>query len=187
MGLLSIIPHIFLAGPPKSSNIGQSELLNASDVLGELRIISDCKMSSFVKQSVNLQLAIWLFTSSVAGVARFTNPPGPDGALSLNIGEQYTIEWENAGNDYPEISLGLLAEAGDNVFWLLCKIMFTSIVFRIGANLNSECYELHISKLPMESHHPWERHHSCSRPYLQLRSREWDQLWRTSPQRSTPH
>ncbi|KUJ15682.1 uncharacterized protein LY89DRAFT_782963 [Mollisia scopiformis] len=80
-------------------------------------------MSSLVKQLLKLLSAIWLFSNTVAGVGRFTNPPGPDGALTLHIGQQYTIEWEYAENTYPELSLGLIAEANGNVFWLLSNEM----------------------------------------------------------------
>lgn len=77
-------------------------------------------MSSFIKQIFKTQLAICLFTSTVASIATFTSPSS-DSTLTLTVGEPYLIEWENAGSDYSELSLGLLADANGNDLWLLCK------------------------------------------------------------------
>ncbi|PMD17922.1 hypothetical protein NA56DRAFT_648347 [Hyaloscypha hepaticicola] len=75
-------------------------------------------MSSFIKQIFKTQLAICLFTSTVASIATFTSPSS-DSTLTLTVGEPYLIEWENAGSDYSELSLGLLADANGNDLWLL--------------------------------------------------------------------
>ncbi|TVY87218.1 hypothetical protein LAWI1_G004336, partial [Lachnellula willkommii] len=72
-----------------------------------------------VPQFLRFQLAILLlFSARVHSLARFTNPPGPDGALTLAIGDNYTIEWENAGSDYSSLSLGIMANANGNIYWL---------------------------------------------------------------------
>jgi hypothetical protein len=73
-----------------------------------------------MRHLLRLQLVLWPLYSVVSGLASFTNPPGPDAALHLSIGEKYNIEWENAGTSYSELSLGLWAAADGNIFWLIC-------------------------------------------------------------------
>jgi hypothetical protein len=87
---------------------------------------------SSMKQLVRFQFAVWLFSGTAFGLAAFTNPSGSDGSLTLTIWDQHIVEWQNAQFDYSELSLGVLAQADGNIFWLLCK---TLVWDKIGLRL----------------------------------------------------
>lgn len=72
---------------------------------------------------MRIQLASYLFSSTVLGNAVFTNPPGPVNSTTLTIGDTFIIEWSGSGaanEDYSELSLGIAAPNVQNIFWLLC-------------------------------------------------------------------
>ncbi|KAL3424334.1 hypothetical protein PVAG01_03615 [Phlyctema vagabunda] len=76
-------------------------------------------MSLFWKQCVYLQYAVWFLCSTAYGIATFTNPTGPDGSLSLTMGEQFLVVWQDADTDYSLLSLGVMASSDGNIFWLV--------------------------------------------------------------------
>jgi hypothetical protein len=39
--------------------------------------------------------------------------------LSLTLGDDFLIAWQDAGSDYSELSLGLRTVAAENIFWLV--------------------------------------------------------------------
>lgn len=66
-------------------------------------------------------MVLTILCASVDALATFVNPPGPDGSLTLTMGDKFLVAWQDAGTDYSELSLGVLAQADGNIFWLICK------------------------------------------------------------------
>ncbi|KAH6674094.1 hypothetical protein B0J14DRAFT_699823 [Halenospora varia] len=92
-------------------------------------------MFSFSRFLLLIQYALLLLSRTVDGKAVFVNPPGPNGALTLSLGESFLIEWQDAGSDYSMLSLGLLAAADGNIFWLISndlKYTTSSYQFTVG-------------------------------------------------------
>ncbi|KAH6674085.1 hypothetical protein B0J14DRAFT_589200 [Halenospora varia] len=68
---------------------------------------------------VATQCAILLLSGRAYGLAKFASPPGPDGKLTLYLGDQFLIAWQDTGTDYTMLSLGLLAAVDGMIFWLI--------------------------------------------------------------------
>ncbi|KAH8685988.1 hypothetical protein BGZ60DRAFT_523255 [Tricladium varicosporioides] len=68
---------------------------------------------------LTVQCAILLWSGRARGLAKFTSPLGPDGKLTLYLGDQFLIAWQDTGTDYTMLSLGLLAAVDGMIFWLI--------------------------------------------------------------------
>ncbi|RDL37938.1 uncharacterized protein BP5553_05371 [Venustampulla echinocandica] len=107
-------------------------------------------MYAIGKRLFGFLCTVLLLSRTVLGVAKFVNPKGPDGTVTLTLGEKFLVSWQNAGSDYSQLSLGLKAQSNGMISWLIendLKYTTQSYLFNVNIGNNIKLSQGHIFSL----------------------------------------